>query len=182
MLAQIIAGCIFIACRQANVPRTFREIFSLTRVPKKEINRVFKQLKTFLSKVSPEGASAAASSDVVVAQGSTSASDLCARYCSNLGFRNPVRIENTACALAKKAPSVTGLASRSPLSVAAACIYMASHLMGEPRKPREIAKVVGVSDGTIKTSYRFLHAARDRLIEREWLGSGRGNLDDLPAV
>ncbi len=32
----VIAACIFIACRQAHVPRTFKEICSLTQVPKKD--------------------------------------------------------------------------------------------------------------------------------------------------
>lgn len=31
----IIAACIFIACRQGRVPRTFKEIVALTNVPKK---------------------------------------------------------------------------------------------------------------------------------------------------
>jgi transcription initiation factor TFIIIB Brf1 subunit/transcription initiation factor TFIIB len=46
----IIAGCIFIACRQCNVPRTFREIFALTKVSKKDIGRVFKSLEAFFGK------------------------------------------------------------------------------------------------------------------------------------
>ena len=45
----IIAGCIFIACRQCKVPRTFREIFALTKVSKKEIGRIFKALEKFFS-------------------------------------------------------------------------------------------------------------------------------------
>lgn len=44
----IIATCIFIACRQANVGRTFKEINALTRVPKKDIGRMFKQMDKFL--------------------------------------------------------------------------------------------------------------------------------------
>lgn len=43
----IIAGCIFIACRQLGVPRTFREIFALTKVSKAEIGRIFKALEKF---------------------------------------------------------------------------------------------------------------------------------------
>ena len=45
----VIAGCIFIACRQHKVPRTFREIFALTRVSKAEIGRIFKQLEKFFA-------------------------------------------------------------------------------------------------------------------------------------
>lgn len=43
----VIAGCIFIACRQCKVPRTFREVFSITKVSKPEIGRIFKQLEKF---------------------------------------------------------------------------------------------------------------------------------------
>lgn len=45
----IIAGCIFIACRQCKVPRTFREVFALTKVSKKEIGRIFKALEKFFA-------------------------------------------------------------------------------------------------------------------------------------
>ena len=45
----IIAGCIFIACRQCGNPRTFREIFALTNVSKKEIGRIFKALEKFFA-------------------------------------------------------------------------------------------------------------------------------------
>lgn len=45
----IIAGCIFIACRQCHAPRTFKEVFALTKVPKAEIGRVFKALEKFFA-------------------------------------------------------------------------------------------------------------------------------------
>lgn len=44
----VIAGCIFISCRRNAVPRTFREIFDMTHVSKKEIGRTFKLLEKFL--------------------------------------------------------------------------------------------------------------------------------------
>lgn len=74
------------------------------------------------------------------------------------------------------------LAGRSPLSAAAACIYMASHLMGVPKTPKNIADVAGVSDGTIRTSYRLLYAKKEELIDEEWLKEGKGDLKRLPAV
>lgn len=40
----IKAACIYIACREHNSTRTFKEICNLTRVSKKEIGRCFKQL------------------------------------------------------------------------------------------------------------------------------------------
>jgi transcription initiation factor TFIIB len=45
----LIAGCIFIACRQNKVPRTFREIYAVTHVSKKDIGRTFKALEKFFN-------------------------------------------------------------------------------------------------------------------------------------
>lgn len=178
----IIAGCIFIACRQTGVPRTFREIYSLTKVSKKEIGRVFKQLEAFLQKMGGEDAIAAASffNTTYQAKGSTSAVELCARYCSNLQFRDPVSVENVARRLADKSTQVSDLAGRSPLSVAAACIYMASHIVGEPRTSKQISEVSGVSDGTVKTAYRYLYAARDTFLTDEVFPEGVPSADKLP--
>jgi len=162
----IIAGCIFISCRQTGVPRTFREIYSLTKVSKKEIGRVFKQLEAFLQKIGGEeevGKAAAAFSNQYQAKGSTTAVELCARFCNKLGFDNPMRIEHMAKRLAKASTSVSDLAGRSPLSVAAACIYMAAWMVGDSRPSKDISKVVGVSDGTVKTAYRFLYSAKETI-------------------
>lgn len=46
----LIAGCVFLACRRNNVPRSFREVMELTHVSKKEIGRTFKLLESFLMK------------------------------------------------------------------------------------------------------------------------------------
>lgn len=45
----LIASCIFIACRRASVPRTFKEINALTQVSKKDIGRTFKALEKFFA-------------------------------------------------------------------------------------------------------------------------------------
>jgi Transcription factor TFIIB repeat/TFIIB zinc-binding len=57
----IIAGCIFIACRQCGVPRTFREIYALTKVSKKDIGRTFKALEKFFAQDSAGKAAMASS-------------------------------------------------------------------------------------------------------------------------
>jgi len=168
----IVAGCIFISCRQNGVPRTFREIFALTQIQKKEIGRIFKQLESFLAKLKDTSKDPSSN---YTARGSTGAEELCARYCSQIGFRNP-KVEKIARLLASKTASVPDLAGRSPLSVAAACIYMASHFVGEPKTSKRIADVAGVSDGTIKTAYRFLYQKKEDLIEPDWEGS----MDKLP--
>ncbi|CAK7199186.1 transcription initiation factor IIB [Sporothrix eucalyptigena] len=173
----VIAGCIFIACRQCGVPRTFREIYAITHVSKKEIGRVFKSLESFLSKIQEKNPQASAAQGVkdYKASSSTTAEELCTRYCSLLGFRNTPRMEKISKALARKTTGIPDLAGRSPLSVAAACIYFASQYLDDPRASKDIAAVAGVSDGTIKTAYRFLYNTRETLVESDW----NGNLENL---
>lgn len=179
----VIAGCIFIACRQNNVPRTFREIFNLTSVSKKEVGRVFKQLQKFLQKLQDTEGEGATGLNTVTNYENTSvgAEDLCGRYVSQLGFKNQQKISKLSRDLAEKANNISALAGRSPLSVAAACIYMACHLVGELRSSAPIAKQAGVSDGTVKTAYKHLFAAREELM-RDWLNKGGISMDRVPQV
>jgi transcription initiation factor TFIIB len=184
----IVAGCIFIACRQTNVPRTFREIYGLTKVSKKEIGRVFKQLEAFLQKMGGEDAVAKATGygQQYTGTAATTADELCVRFCSQLGFPSPVYVEGIARRLAARASEVSDLAGRSPLSIAAACIYMASYLAGHGRTYKQVSKAVDVSDGTVKTAYRFLYAAKDIVLTKE-VFSGDGyaevlaNIDKVPS-
>lgn len=110
---------------------------------------------------------------------STDATELCSRFCGNLGL-------NQQCVLlsqdiATKMQNGGALAGRSPLSVAAACIYMASHLMGTPKSPKDISNVAGVSDGTIRTSYKLCYKERDSLLKgTRWEQSEKVDLKRLP--
>jgi transcription initiation factor TFIIB len=196
------AGCIFIACRQCAVPRTFREIFSATQVPIKEIGRIFKALEKFFATrkieaiasggmslwdsdslhytldadtMIPGGAEAA---ETYASGTSTNPQQLCIRFCSKLGL--PSTITAVSQQLAEKMSAVGALAGRSPLSAAAACIYMASYLMGRPRTAKEISIVAGVSDGTIRTAYKYLYNKKDELIDQEWIKDGRADMSKLP--
>ncbi|TGZ83262.1 cyclin-like protein [Ascodesmis nigricans] len=181
----IIAGCIFIACRQEHVPRTFREICALTNVPKKEIGRVFKLLEKFFSEQQQKEEEEATAAGKIPAAGagyksttSTKAHDLMIRFCNSLG------LSQQAIMAAQELADITAqhgtLAGRSPISGAAACIYMISHLMGQPKTPKEISMVAGVSDGTIRNAYKHLYNDRETLIPKRWIESGKGDISKLP--
>lgn len=86
---------------------------------------------------------------------------------------------NVAIELAAKTNNTGALAGRSPLSAAAACIYMASHLMGAPKNAKEIQAVAGVSDSTIRHAYKLMYADREKIITKEMLRD-RGDPDRLP--
>lgn len=176
----LIAGCVFLACRRNQVPRSFREVMELTKVSKKEIGRTFKLLENFLMNKEKERGSQGTTSMVAGGtvvynesyKGSTTADpgDLCARYCSMLDMDQ--RTTNIAIALADKMTKTGALAGRSPLSSAAACIYMAGHMMGQPKTAKEIMHVARVSDSTIRHAYKLLWQDRDKLITEEIIARG----------
>lgn len=85
--------------------------------------------------------------------------------------------------LAKKTQELGPLAGRSPLSIAAACIFMSSYLMGTPKTAKEISIICNVSDGTIRTSYKLLYPTREQLVDKKWLTPEKGaDLTRLPPV
>ncbi|KAL4873462.1 hypothetical protein BDV12DRAFT_78539 [Aspergillus spectabilis] len=181
----IIAGCIFIACRQCKVPRTFTEIFAVTKVTRKEIGRIYKALEKFFTNQNLERVNAVVSNggvpdpnDTYTATTSTKPSDLCNRFCNLLDL--PYQVTSVSSALSDKVTTEGNLAGRSPLSIVAACIYMASYLMGHPKSAKEISSVAHVSDGTIRGAYKQLYAERESLVDKEWIKEGKGALKNLP--
>ena len=197
------AGLIFIACRQCQAPRTFKEIQAFTKVPKADIGRMFKGLEKFFSnqnrlkkdKAENAGGKCAWVSvrichtlltkskgsppqEPYATTQSTDPQYYCERFCNKLGLS--FRISSASKEIAERTDKLGSLAGRSPLSIAAACIYMASYLMGQPKAPKEIAKVAGVSDGTIRHSYKLIYPKREELVDKKWLGDGQGDISALP--
>jgi transcription initiation factor TFIIB len=156
----LIAACIFIACRQEGVTRTFKEICALTKVPKKEIGRCFKALAREL--------------DTAMLSQDMAGGDLMLRFCSYLSL--PAEVKKAAKAVGERAKDLGTLAGKSPVSIAAACIYMVASLYGVPRPAKEIAVVAGVSEVTIKNAYKGLHAARAELIKHINTDTATGSL------
>jgi len=182
----IVAGCIFIACRQCNVPRTFREIFAITKVPKKEIGRVFKSLEKFFAQQDQDRIQQIINEGGIVNEDSmyasttsTKAHELMIRFCNNLGLTH--NLIYIAQELAERAAQKGTLAGRSPISSAAACIYMVAHLMKQPKSAKDISGVAGVSDGTIRNAYKLLYNERVALVDPEWIKDGKGDINLLPS-
>ncbi|EMC93019.1 hypothetical protein BAUCODRAFT_270595 [Baudoinia panamericana UAMH 10762] len=181
----LIAGCVFLACRRNNVPRSFREVMELTKVSKKEIGRTFKLLEQFYmknTKLAKNGVSTVAGGQLVSNEAYTGSqnsnpAELCDRFCNALGMSRTA--SNVSIALAQRMTATGVLAGRSPLSSAGACIYMASYLMGEPKNPKDISNAAHVSDSTIRHAYKILYQDKEKIITEDILKRG-GNLELLP--
>ncbi|XP_058803053.1 transcription initiation factor IIB [Phymastichus coffea] len=139
----IASACLYIACRQEGVPRTFKEICAVSKISKKEIGRCFKLILKALE----------TSVDLITT------GDFMSRFCCNLGLPNSV--QRAATYIAKKAVEMDIVPGRSPISVTAAAIYMASQASEDKKSQKEIGDIAGVADVTIRQSYKlmFPHAA-----------------------
>lgn len=135
----IASACLYIACRQEQVPRTFKEICAISRISKKEIGRCFKLIVKNLEK----------SVHVI-----TSA-DFMSRFCSNLQL--PPDVKNAATFIAKRAVELDLVGGRSPISLAAAAIYMASQASAIKKTARDIGEIAGVAEVTIRQSYKQIY-------------------------
>eukprot|EP00794_Sanderia_malayensis_P016158 gene16158-17781_t len=134
----IASACLFIACRQEGVPRTFKEICAISKFSRKEIGRCFKLILRALE----------TSVDLITS------GDFMSRFCSNLGL--PASVQRAASYIARKAVELDLVPGRSPVSVAAATIYLASQASEEKKTQREIGDIAGVAEVTIRQSYRLL--------------------------
>jgi transcription initiation factor TFIIB len=173
-LEAVIAACIFIACRQAHVPRTFREICTLTHVSKKMLGQCYKALEQAFN-LSP-GATSSTN-----APGPTSGPEsLLGRYCNHLDL--PPNVQSICADIITEARNLGIAAGRSPVSIAGGAIYFGSHLLGKGKSAKDISTVAGVSEGTIKLVYRLYFAESEKLVKKEWIDEGKAKLDRLPDV
>ncbi|KAL8694678.1 MAG: hypothetical protein Q9218_000689 [Villophora microphyllina] len=202
----LIAACIFIACRQCKVARTFKEVQDVTKVGKADIGRAFKHLEKFFAARNESMKAAVTESGGkhelhllvaafpltdIACKGvynpdgsgydnveSTTPKDLCTRYCNLLGLSQKCTRISQDIAINSERTGI--LAGRSPISTAAACIYMASYLAGEMRSAKDVALVAGVSDGTIRNAYKIMYGVKDSLVKEEWIAQGKVETKRLP--
>ncbi|MCL7044820.1 hypothetical protein MKW94_026530 [Papaver nudicaule] len=146
----ILAACLYIACRQEDIPRTVKEICSVANgATKKEIGRA----KEYIVKQLESGGPI----DSIKA---VHASDFLRRFCSHLGMSNQaVKAAQEAVKLSEELDI-----RRSPISVAAAVIYIISQLSDEKKLLRDISIATGVAEGTIRNSYKDLYPYAVRIV------------------
>lgn len=145
----IASACIYIACRQEKAARSFKDITAVCSASKKEISRCFKVIISSLG------------TKVCL----TEAQEYMGRYCGNLGLSKA--IQRTALTIAKRAHDLDLAPGRSPVSVAAAAIYMASQASDDKRSKREIGAVCGVAEQTINIVHVLLkHRAEALFLDK----------------
>ena len=66
-------------------------------------------------------------------------------------------VEKAASSIARNAVDLDIVPGRSPISVAAAAIYMASQASDNRKTQKEIGDIAGVADVTIRQSYKLMY-------------------------
>ena len=171
-LDAIIATSIFIACRQAHVPRTFREICDLTHVPMKVLVQCYKALEQAFN-LTPGSSAARAGVESI-----TRAEDILVRLCNYLDLPPHVQAVCRDIIVAAREHDIGD--GRSPSSIAAGAIYFTCLLLGIPKTIKDIAAQGAASEGTIKLMYRLYYADRQKLVKDEWIKGGKVHMDRLP--
>ena len=139
--ALIAAACVFLACRQGQVPKSLRVIASVCDVKLKQIGKMYRLiLKCHDTNVT---------NVYLIAIG-----DFMSRFCGTLSLGRNIQMAATC--IAKRAVDMDIVRGRSPISVAAAAMYMASQASSDKRTQKEIADIAGVADVTIRQSYKLL--------------------------
>jgi transcription initiation factor TFIIB len=169
----IIACCIFIACRQGNVSRSFREIYKLTNVPKKMIGQCFKVIEQAF-------ALNAKDEEQVDGINGSGAEDLLVRYCNRLNLS--ASLQSTCRVVVQNANKHSIAQGRSPISIAAGAILFTCLLLGQSKSLKEIGEVAGVSEGTIKLVYRLYYQAKELIVNPQWITDGKADMSRLTPV
>ncbi|ABW98198.1 tfIIB (nucleomorph) [Hemiselmis andersenii] len=146
-----IAASIFIVSRNEGIPRTFREIYETTKVPKKEIGSRVRAIERSLRGVKISKI--------------RNTEDFISRFCSKLGL--PVFISRLAEKLAKTVREKEGLYGKNYISVSAASIHVISQLSPIKNKctAKEIAKVAGISEITLRLTQKAMYPYRDKILK-----------------
>ncbi|RWS20806.1 transcription initiation factor IIB-like isoform X2 [Leptotrombidium deliense] len=149
--AAIAAACLYIACRHERVPRTFKEICAVSNVSKYRIGRSFKFMMNEVLETSVD----------LIKTG-----DFMSRFCSNLQL--PASVQRAATNIAAKAVELDIVPGKSPISVAAAAIYIASQASEDKKSRKEIVEVTGVAESTILDSYKLMYARIEELLPTDF--------------
>lgn len=156
-----VGACLYIACKLENAPRTFKEISVITGVQKREIGRCYKLIEK----------------DVDVKSTGTPSGDIVSRFCADLNLN--LKIQKLASTISQRVYEIGALTGRSPDSIAAAIIYLVLNLHPEHKSlQKDIHVITGVTEITIKNTYKDLLGFKDEIIPSELFD--KSVIDNLP--
>jgi transcription initiation factor TFIIB len=140
----VMGASVYAVCRLNDVPRTFDEIAKAANVGGKAVKRAYnavsRKLKLTLQLTRPK--------------------DYLERFGSNLQLSRKVRAR--ALELLDTVPEIDLISGKSPLGTVAAAIYMAAAELGEHVTQREISRIAGVSEVTLRARCKEIESEQKK--------------------
>lgn len=138
----IMAGALYMACRNEEGARTYKEICGLTLVSKRDIGQIVKKIEA----VFPDAKTAY----------QRDTEDFVIRFCNRLNL--PRAMMRVADQVARKARDQEGVYGKTYVTIAAASIFLVGQLTEEATRKteKEVSGVTGVAEVTIRSTYRLI--------------------------
>jgi len=134
----MIAASLYAACRDAETPRTLKEIADASNVKRKDVARCYRLLFRELDLKMP-----------------VADSILCiSRISSKLDI--PEKTRRTASKIIQEAQTSKESAGKSPMGIAATALYLACIQTSVPITQRDLAEAAGVTEVTIRNRCKGL--------------------------
>ncbi len=131
----LIAGALYIACKKCDIPRTFKEIKEASGCNKRDVMKSCKLISRSLSlKFTP-----------------TDPTSFVSKFANQLNITPET--ESNALKILEEAEKKGVINGKISLGVTAASLYIATMLNCERKTQRDIAKVVGVTEVTVRKRY-----------------------------
>jgi len=171
----IVAAAVYLACRVDSVPRTLKEVSKAAKIDQKALGKAFKEMQKTLQGGGESLLDSTSSSSVPRSRLNNTLEPLQViksenyldRFCSIL--RLPQKVITAATTVAQKALEMGIVAGKSPISVAAAAIYLVTQLTNDKKTEKEINTVTQVSEPTIRGAYKILKKHQAQLLTQSIL-------------
>lgn len=131
----VVAALVYAACRLESLTRTLREVSSAAGTRVRDVGRFFLMLKRVLK----------------LEVRTVAAADLLARLCDQL--RLHMRVRFCAEYLAKLVHDKGVCTGRSPVTVAAACVWIATQLADASCEIKEVSAAAGIVESSVRAAY-----------------------------
>ncbi len=132
----MIAACAYYVCKQEKVPITLQEILDEASINDNIVKKCYKILVRELNLKSPH-------IDPI---------SLIPRYCADLGL--PINIEKEAVGVLKNFIENSSTCGKDPKGLCAGAIYLISKLKNYKVSQKDISKVIGVTEVTLRSRYK----------------------------
>jgi len=142
-ISALMASALYAACRDAQTPRTLKDISSASNIKRKDIARCYRLLLRELSLKMPVV-------DPV---------QCIARIASKANLSEKTKRDATK--ILHQAKKIKISAGKDPMGLAAAALYVACVKNGESKTQRDVSEAAGVTEVTIRNRYKGLKLSLD---------------------